>query len=544
MSKRAKRSAYGGLELEQLLEIATAKRSKVANLRPLKEQALEKVASFEYAQTSLAPFQYLSPPLQKEILSHVAAQQRCSEDWLTPAKAEWLFEMVSRLLNANTKEFDFGIFGGPNGLFHWSDHERNQKVWNMLVEKCPNLERILDKRHHDNSDAWTISSPVKTDPKKGFYLRNVMPFLQKFTKLKHIVLENYICDSEDLAQLAHHFPKLQTLSVAFKLVYFNTLRNLFLLQNLERLDINWNEYDFRNIKDKLLYNEQTHYLDHLNTECMEQLPCLQYCSGGRKHHNHRPYRGHRKLALREIDVMGGFDFQLVPFLEKLHLNGPLNMQMFKIRALSNLTSLSLSDIKKSDVSYLLTQCGAKLHELKIDIWDSEEGINPYEVMVECPQLRKLDFDTFLCDGEAENDFIYQVNANHFKYMKDFSFSCNDDYFPPDLITLVLATPALEKFSFKENWNLSYDHHLVHLTEQLVEGRILQNLKSFEFMYLNHEPSACIELVKFLCLLAAHAPRLELIRCIIGRTEFEKEAKKSFLFGGIDQIDGFKFILQD
>ncbi|XP_059483493.1 uncharacterized protein LOC132201375 isoform X3 [Neocloeon triangulifer] len=188
------------MELEPLLESAIVKRSEVKNLRPLKELTSINVASsYECAQPTLALIQYLSPPLQKEISSRMAAS---NENRLTPAKAAWVFELASRLLNTTTKEFDFGIFGGQ--FQHCADYERAQKVWHMLAEKCPNLEQINDKRYHE-----TDSSNPK---KKNLHIKNVMPFLQKFGKLKHIVLKYYICDSEDLVQLAHHFPKLLTLT--------------------------------------------------------------------------------------------------------------------------------------------------------------------------------------------------------------------------------------------------------------------------------------------------------------------------------------------
>ncbi|XP_059483490.1 uncharacterized protein LOC132201375 isoform X2 [Neocloeon triangulifer] len=513
------------MELEPLLESAIVKRSEVKNLRPLKELTSINVASsYECAQPTLALIQYLSPPLQKEISSRMAAS---NENRLTPAKAAWVFELASRLLNTTTKEFDFGIFGGQ--FQHCADYERAQKVWHMLAEKCPNLEQINDKRYHE-----TDSSNPK---KKNLHIKNVMPFLQKFGKLKHIVLKYYICDSEDLVQLAHHFPKLLTLSVTFELVCFDTLKKLFLLQDLERLEINWDKDEFFNIDDAAVLGEQTHYFNHFKTECIEQLPCLQYCSGGGEYHNFRPYRGKRKLALKEMEVLGGFDLQLVPFLEDLHLKGPLKTHLNGIGGLSDLTVLSLSDVKESDVSDLLTQCGAKLHELKIYIWDSEAGINPYELIVKCPQLHKLDVSSDLYDGE-ENIFKPQVNANHLKYLKDFSLSRIGNKFPPDLTALVLAAPDLEKFS---NWNFSHEH-LVHLTEQLVDGRILQNLKSFTFNCINQEPSFCTELIKFLCFLPVYAPRLALMTCEIASTEFDKQVKKSYLCNGFDQIDGFKFIL--
>ncbi|XP_059481036.1 uncharacterized protein LOC132199939 [Neocloeon triangulifer] len=537
MSKRARRSADGDLELDQLLENARVKRSKLKNLRPLKNLALEKLAREQCAQTSLEPFQYLSPPLQKEILSYMASQQS-TENWLSPAKADWMLELVIRLLNANIREFDFGIFGCR---LHWTDTERDQKVWFMLVEKCPNLERISDKRYHQ-TDSMTYLSPKKEDPKKKFFLRNVMPYLLKFQKLKHIVLKNYICDSEDLAQLAHHFPKLQTLCVTIKLVYFDTLKNLFLLQNLEQLDINWCTYDFYFNDDKLETDEQTHYSKHFKAECMEQLPCLQYCSGGAEHHNFRPYRGKSKLSLKEIYVKGDFDLQLVPSLEKLHLKGPLKMQLDGIGALFNLTDLHLSDVKDSHVSDLLTHCGDKLHKLILSQGDSEVGTNPYELLVKCPNLRTLDVFSDLYDGE-DNFFKFQVNANNFKYMKHFSFTCIEEDFPRDLTALVLAAPDLKKFSLSDKLNFSDNYHLAHLTEMLVKGRILQNLKSFEFICISDEPSTCLELVKFLCLLPVHAPRLKLIQCDVASFEFSREAKKSFLFGGLQQI-GFKFVLDD
>ncbi|XP_059478921.1 uncharacterized protein LOC132198739 isoform X2 [Neocloeon triangulifer] len=464
----------GDLELEQLLGIARAKRSKVNNLRPLKELALRKLASVDCAKTSTAPYQYLSTPLRKEILSYMAAGTFQRKSHIIQAENDWHFELASRLLNDQITEFEFRILGDP--FIYSSDNERDKKMWQVLIENCPKLERIVDKRsgsHHDNS------MPKKKDYHKKFlFVRNVMHHLKKFRKLKHIDLEHYVCDSKDLAQLARHFPQLQTLSVAFKLVHRETLNNLFLLQNLEKLDIHWNTYIPKREKNQLVLNEQSHHRNHFKAECIGHLPRLQYCSGGEKFHNFLPYQGKTQLCLKHIKVLGGFNCKLIPLLEELHLEGPLRMKPNAIGALSNLTRLFLIEVKDSDISDLLTHCGGKLHELEI-YFDLEGATNPYEIFVKCPQLRSLDVNSNLLKGE--NDFFKsQVDANYFKRMRKFSYDCSKDHFPPDLTLLILTVPDLESFYMgDENWNISKDD-LAHLTAQLVQGHILQSLKSFKF----------------------------------------------------------------
>ncbi|XP_059472681.1 uncharacterized protein LOC132195013 [Neocloeon triangulifer] len=494
-------SADVDLELDKqlLLEIARAKRSKVKNLRPLKELALEKlVSSNECDQRSIAPFRYLqvSPLLQREILSHMVTHasdcrrrmRNCGRNRAPVVKFNWLFELASHLLSVHTKEFDFSIFDYP---FLVTTSDDKQRVWMMLVDKCPNLESILDQSR------GLAPAP---NPK----LCSVMSYLQNFPKLKHILLAHYFCTSEDLAQLAQHLPQLQTLSVAFKYFFSDTLQNLLLLQNLERVDITLRHRYSHEFENELLKNEHEQNINSFKADCMEHLPRLQYCSGGEEHHNYRPYEGNRKLSMKEIDVLGGFDFELVPFLEKLKLTGPdLNIPCHSFRLLSNLTVLDLLGFETSNTSDVLTHCGDKLHELFVRNW-SENGMDPYEVFFKCPQLRTLKISE--CSVfRGESTFQSQMVAKHVKHLKHFEYMT--PFFPPDFLAFVLAAPDLEIFSSYKDWNLS-SMVLARLSVELVEGCILQNLKLINFENYNGRPNACVEFVKFLKLLPFYAPALQ------------------------------------
>ncbi|XP_059468573.1 uncharacterized protein LOC132192571 [Neocloeon triangulifer] len=337
-------------ELEKLLKIAREKRAKVIKYHvwPLKELCLMKVAdSDECAKTSILPYQYLSPLLQKEILKHMATKQGSKYyERQTPAMSEWMFELANRLLNCNSKEFDFRIFGG----YDWLDHEQDQRMWQILIDRCPNLESILDERdarHHNDS----------------VYLSNVMPYLQKFRELKHILLKKYVSNSDDLTQLAQHFPNLESLSTTFQFIDLQTMQNLYLLQNLIKLDVNLDVFNFKN---RLVIDKQKEFVNHFKAECTQYLPRLQYCSGGWGQHNSLSYRGNRRqLALRDMETYGGFDLVLAPCLETLSVLGPFDVKNHVLGVLSNLTVLSLLEVDASDVPDLLTHYGNKLHELYI-----------------------------------------------------------------------------------------------------------------------------------------------------------------------------------
>ncbi|XP_059481008.1 uncharacterized protein LOC132199920 isoform X2 [Neocloeon triangulifer] len=516
-------------ELNKLLEIAREKRFNVGNfVRPLKELCVNKIAdSDDCAKTNLLPYQYLPLVLKKEILKRMAAQQGSCQVRLTPAMTEWIYKLASCLMNDKTKEFDFSIFG----QYDWLDHELDQKVWQMLAERCPNLETISDK--------WQKQ-------KRGgdsFYMSNVMPHLEKFQHLKHILLKRFVSNSDDLEQIAQHFPNLVSLSTTFEFVDTQLMKNLFLLQNLKQLDINWNIW---NNQDRSVLDEQTNYWRQFKVECMEHLPCLQYCymSVGACYINGiRPYRGNsQQLSLREMAVVSDIDFELFPSLETLTVLGPLKSKSHEFGVLSNLTVLELIEVDTSDVPVVLTHCGNKLHELTI-IAFGPQYLDPYKVIVKCPNLRKFDVSADFFDNQS-TFFKSQVNTNHMRYMKHFkiwTYAYEDMNFPSDFLTLALAAPDLETFkSYSLNISLT---KLTLLTEQLVAGCILQNLKKFKFECSEHEPSTCFELLKFICLLPVHAPRLQLIQSKCFSNEFEEQFKKSFLFDMIDQIDGLKIAIE-
>ncbi|XP_059468885.1 uncharacterized protein LOC132192768 isoform X2 [Neocloeon triangulifer] len=509
-------------------------------VKPLKELVLKKIAdSDECAQTSLKPFHYLSPMMKKEILSHMASQQGSIDEYQTQAMANWMFELASHLLDVHTKEFDFSIFGTRCA---WEYIERDQKVWQMLADKCPNLESILDKRR---TAIWLIDNNPDNDIEcNKLYMRNMLPYLRKFPKLEHISLIKYICDSEDLAQLAYHWPNLLTLSVAFEFVDSDTLRNLFHFQKLEHLEIEWSKFDIWSIKNELLYNEQFLYLERFKSECMEHLPNLQYLSGGAEFHNELPYQGKRKLALREIDVSVGFNLELVPFLEKLKVTGPgFEIPSHTFGNLTNLTVLILYEMKDSHISDVLTHCGARLHELVLNESVYEAGLDLYELVFKCQQLRTLKISS--CDlSVKESNFKSQVNGKHFKIIRHFLFrNYKEDHeceFPSDLILLLFGAPELEELAILHAFTLC-STDLSYLTEQLLQGRILKNLKLFEFDCNIENSIYCDDLLKFLCLLPAHAPKLQKMQGESSSEEFHESFKKSILYNDLI-IDGFKFFI--
>ncbi|XP_059488626.1 uncharacterized protein LOC132204255 [Neocloeon triangulifer] len=466
------------LEPETLRKLARIKRSKLRNLRQLKEQAMEKLlASDACGKTTLLS---VSPLLQQEIQSHVEMHLRGSYKYdQTLEMAKWMLKFAGRVfLNDHTKEFDFAIIR--------SYHNLEEQMWNLLVERCPNLERITDN----------LGSKIRT-------FKSVLPYLKRFPKLEHISLEGYQCTADDLTRISQIFPNLHSLSATFDFVDDNILRALFALQRLESLDIVWDDWDVGMIENDAFREEQTHYLDFFKAECLAHLPHLQYLSGGRVFHNHRPIcTTNRKLSLREMEIVDAFDYDLVPCVEKLFISGPLLLHRQSFNGLSNLRSLTLTDVKDQDLCEVLADCGGKLEELAVK--DKYLVVDPYELLAKCPHLRKFDVS---CKMSFE-DSSYSVTANHFQFIQTFKYKNSDETnnSPPYLLPLVLTAPNVEEISMSKDCIPSAD--LLLLTQQLVEGRILQKVKKIEYK-ISGKPRS--EFVQFVRLLPVCAPRLEVVK---------------------------------
>lgn len=137
---------------------------------------------------------------------------------------ERIFNLLSLLLNDSTSEFDFIVFSRR-------DHEENrdEEMWQLLLEKCPNLVRITDSRKLNFSQQFGF---------EFVRLSSVMHFLHDMPKLLHIDLDFYLCDEDDLILLVETFPSLKTLNVVFDHLSFDGMRHLFKLQELEVFRIN------------------------------------------------------------------------------------------------------------------------------------------------------------------------------------------------------------------------------------------------------------------------------------------------------------------
>jgi hypothetical protein len=135
-----------------------------------------------------------------------------------------ILNLLSLLLNDSTSEFDFIVFSRR-------DHEdnRDEEMWQLLLEKCPNLERITDSRKLNFSQQFGFEFVTLT---------SVMHFLIDMPKLLHIDLDFYLCNEDDLILLVETFPSLKTLNVVFDHLSFDGMRHLFKLQELEVFRIN------------------------------------------------------------------------------------------------------------------------------------------------------------------------------------------------------------------------------------------------------------------------------------------------------------------
>ncbi|XP_059476756.1 uncharacterized protein LOC132197469 [Neocloeon triangulifer] len=528
-------TTWSVFDQKQLLSIAKAKRSKAENLRPLQVLALEKFATHPSTQPAslFVADNILTPALRIDILLHLEAQYIKDEiiivgfnDYvkrLNPENANWMLRMVDSLLDASIKFFNFSIFCD----YHSSDHQRDLLIWQMLAQRCPNLEAVDDSRKHSS------------DRGKGKLLvRDVLPFLSQCRNLQHIKLQEYICDAKDLAVIASNHPNLKTLCVTFELVYFETLKNLFALHHLEELNISW--YPRCHVKDKsqMEIDEQDHYYRHFNAECLENLPKLRICWGGEANHNIRSYRGHGVLSLTHLRVCrGSYNFELVPWLEYLLLDRPSATSNFDlVGKLSHLRELELYDVNSTFVNRILELCGHKLKVLTIYSCH-DFCLKPFQVLFHCPHLVKLELSE--CFGSKNDDLLCykdHVHIGQVQHLKQLVMFNNRNV-PSEFTTITLSAPNLEIFYFATNWNLS-KNDISHLINLLMEGRILQNLHTLYFYYEDEEENP--ELFKFLCILVSHAPKLKKLE--IWGSKFGIEFSKMELIKELSKFDDFHFVL--
>ncbi|XP_059488656.1 uncharacterized protein LOC132204274 [Neocloeon triangulifer] len=491
--------------LEKIVQMARAKRSAARRLRPLRQLAMEKLvtASEKCAfqkPSCLTPFA-IPLSLQKEIQKYAEEHFDLGEiDGVvqTLGMANWMFDLAGKvLLNEFTKEFNFVIFR--------TFHNLDQQVWEMLIDRCPNLEKISDTR--------CLSG----------LMESVLPYLKRFPKLEHICYSSYLCTSDDLIQISKHFPNLRTLSVTFEGVNIDLMTNLFALQRLERLEI---QLPFSQTD-----NEDNYWYNHFKAECLSHLPNLQYLFGGNEYHNNHQIPGNRKLSLREMKVFSDFDYELVPYLEELAINNPSPVapqQLFSV--ISKLTSLSLDGFGSLQFHEVLSQCGDRLEDLHVVRFDNRT-VDPYKIIVKCPKLRRLHIGGIV---SFENSPYRSQSVDHFQNMEEFTYVNFSGFHissESELMQLVLKSKNIVSIHMFCN-SLS---SLSHLIQCLVEGPLLQKLKTIilSFGLMTDTPS---NVLKFLCLLALHAPRLEYMRIVVNSDDL----RAYVLSSSLSRVEGLKF----
>ncbi|XP_059478311.1 uncharacterized protein LOC132198341 [Neocloeon triangulifer] len=427
-------------EREEILLMVEQIKTKMRNFRSLKELAMENLTGSGILLST--PFNIIPLPLQKEILTKAAKTLRRDD------MARWVFERVAQIfMTENTTEFDFGMF---HGFYYSLDLH-----WRLLAERCPNLESVTDNRECFPKDRERFPHfPERPS------LISVLPYLWMLPKLEHIILGGYLCTSQELTLLAIKFPNLRSLAIKPDMINNNTMSALISMQRLERVDFNWHDEDLEELNvSEAAYAEQRDYFNRFITQCIANLPRLQFISRGESLHNEFPFPGNR-LQLRQITVIGYFEFEKVPFIEALELIctyedyfNPSNFGFF-----SNLRSLTLCDIGEleNDQQYVrdvLSVCGDKLEELCIQSAPTE--LDLFEIISKCPKLRKFDVHCYL----SPLDSPYIVTSDHFKFMKCFKFregeGYDDKYLPNfsnlvKLLPLVLTAPNLEEISVLEN----------------------------------------------------------------------------------------------
>ncbi|XP_059490573.1 uncharacterized protein LOC132205503 [Neocloeon triangulifer] len=524
-------------QLEQLMEVIMeqffevgCKRSIMRNLRPLKELSLMTIRNSASVKTSAVPYQHLSPSLRLDILKYLESQGECDK-LLSQEMRLWIFELLNRLLDASIKEFDFIVFSQCKT----SDYPRDCQVWEMLIERCPNLVRVADSRKvailtRDEDGAIVRSLYDQSIEQINLFIFQYVPFLLKFPKLMHIELGWYIMDENSMATIAETFPNLQTLCFAIDFVTFNLLKSLFTLQKLEILKINWDHYSSStNESLELKQFEQSRMM----FECLIHLPLLRICCSDNtddtiRHGVLKFCSGGGTLNLETLRTKGFFDFKLVPSLVNLRIDEPLFFKSFSsLDCLHHLRVLHLHKVVSFvNLSEVLSDCGSRLEELTINSCPERTvNVDPFVLFSLCPRLKKLSLLLVNLDLSEVEKSSALVNESHFSRMESFQFISVFSTFPSELIFHILLAPNLKYFHVN-NLNIISSISFAHLLVKLVHGHALQKLKTFEFGCQVEGPYN--SLIVFLSLLPVYAPRLALLKCCSAEAELKTKLLNSLL----------------
>ncbi|XP_059473892.1 uncharacterized protein LOC132195725 isoform X2 [Neocloeon triangulifer] len=514
-----------------VLETARKKRSKVQNLRPLRELALQKIITFnrETCAETLVPFQHFPSTLRLEIIKRLQTQNSKVEGITPDFMIQWTVDLVGRLLDASVKEFDFATFSDGK------DQERDLRVWRMLVERCPNLEYVADTRRRRRVRGRS------TDEN----LRDVLPFVLQLPKLRHILLSDYICKPNDLTQIIQRFPSL--VSLGFFCNDVPTLQsNLFTLQSLEVLKIKW---DCPIPSSTIIWQEHEAKRCHctqLGLECLKRLPRLRsstFCIYGWPGKEPCTYQCPRQpLPLEQLDIAGSFDLQLVPSLKQLVWYGvesPRPMSAVSAPAFAYLTSLRVlitHYVQGNLIAEVLPFCGGRLEEIKLTVSD-DSSLDICDVFLHCPLLHKFHiyYEIFV---QEPKPFSHNLQASHFQNLQEFFLDWRVSHaYASKLLALVLTAPHLQRFVMKQSFTLNAEDcdRFSHL---VVQERILQKLETFVFGSHREQPA---ELLDFLRMLPIYAPWLETMECLGAHRSFLVQMRRLLVEETLNAIDGFCFI---
>ncbi|XP_059472062.1 uncharacterized protein LOC132194660 [Neocloeon triangulifer] len=516
------------LTLFDALAIANRKRSRVQNFLPLKELAMRKIVSYDIGIESSTLLPHLPWCLKLEILERMQAKGIEREKKLTmPVVKDLIFGMLNSLMDASTKKFDFVVFS----TYHKSDKQRDLEMWDLLARKCPNLEQISDSRKHAAPVSWQPPGQVV----KGvgeFKLRDVKNSLLQLSKLKHVMLEQYECDEEDMAWIARNFPDLITLGVTFVVVTPFLLANLFDLQRLEVVLVHWDMYGEVNWKlsgeDRAM---QKDYCEDFGLACVKKFPRLRFFSiypdflmyalnndDIFTHHPGQP------LPLERITTERFLNFGYLPNLTHVRFEGQLSGDLETCALLSNLRVLEMEDDSGSLIFQILSLCGKQLEELIVtmEVFMEEDPIDVCDIFLLCPRLHKL-YYYFRIHNEETKPFNSHLDARYFQNLKKFSLSWRlSNAYASRLMALVLTAPLLERFTMKKSFTMTPEV-CTQLHRPLIEGEILQQLEKFKFGSHLEQPA---ELLQFLLLLPVHAPRLEKMECFGAHPSFLRKIQES------------------
>ncbi|XP_059472126.1 uncharacterized protein LOC132194698 [Neocloeon triangulifer] len=525
-----------------LLAIAKRKRSRVENLLPLRDLAMGKIVSYDVGIESSTLLPHLSPCLKMEILERMQAKAIEREKKLTmPVVKDLIFRMLTSLLDASTKKFDFVVFS----TYHKLDKQRDLDTWDLLARKCPNLEQISDSRKHSWPNQWQPDRVVKGVGK--FKLQDVKNFLLQLPKLQHMLLEQYECDEVDMAWIAEHFPNLITLGVSFVIVTPFLLANLCNLQRLEVVLVSWDMFGEVNRKlseaDRAM---QRYYCEHFGLESVKKFPRLRvfsihpdlfmsvYPLNDDDLFTQDPGQ---PLPLERITTGRFLNFGHLPNLTHVKFVGRLTGNPAPCTLLTNLRVLEIEDDSGSLIYQILSLCGKQLEELKliIEVYRVEDPIDVCDIFLLCPRLHKLDyiFGTHITELKPFNN---QLDASHFQNLKEFYLHWRLGYaYASRLMALVLTAPLLERFTMSKSFTMTPEV-CTQLHRPLIEGEILQQLKKFKFGSHREQPA---ELLTFLLLLPVHAPRLEKMECFGAHRSFLKQIQESPM-QALNAIDHFEY----